>query len=163
MKKIFQSLLSFIVIFTTSAQIINNTTKVNSSYLVIGNITKGIISSALDFIPVIGNIKCLGEATIGKDFISGEDLSIAERILSFAGAIPLGNYLKNGKHLKNGQKFLKAAKRAKHIGNLKNYISFAKAGSRAMAKANKIQKSVKLSCKFGKSFLKFYSYNSDKK
>ena len=163
MKKLFLSILNFMIIFSSSAQEINNSTKINSSYQVIGNITKAIISSALDFIPVIGNIKCLGEAAIGKDFISGEDLSIAERILSLGGGLPLGNYLKNGKHLKNGQKFFKAAKRAKHIGNIKNYISFAKAGSRAMVKANKVQKTVKIASKLGKSFLKFYSSNSIKK
>ena len=94
------------------------------------------ISSALDFVPVVGNVKSLAESITGKDMITGEELSVAERSLSLLGAIPGGNYLKNGKHLKNGQKFLKAAQRVKNLGKMKNAVNFAKAGARAMSKAN---------------------------
>ena len=87
----------------------------------------GIASSALDFVPVVGNVKSLGELFIGKDLITGEELSYFERGMSLLGVIPGGNYLKNSKHLKNGQKFLKAAKRAQKVGKVKNALKFSKA------------------------------------
>ena len=107
------------------------------------NIEEDIASLVLDFIPVVGNVKGLQEALTGIDIVTGRNLSMAERFLSFLGAIPTGNYLKNGKHLKNSQKFLKAAERARKTGKLKNLISFAKAASRAAKKANKVEKYVK--------------------
>ena len=103
---------------------------------------RNLVSSALDFIPGVGNAKSLGEAITGKDMLTGEKLSKTERALSFLGAIPGGNWLKKGKHLKNGQKFLKAAYRAKKVGKVKNAVKFAKAGVRAMAKAKKVQNTV---------------------
>ena len=115
---------------------------------------RNLASSALDFVPVVGNLKSLGEAVTGKDMVTGEELSGAERALSFLGAIPGGNLLKNGKHLKNGQKFLKAAQRAQKVGKIKNAVNFAKAGARAMAKANKVQNTVKNIFKTAKSILK---------
>ena len=36
---------------------------------------KGLASSALDFVPIVGNIKSLGEAITGKDIDTGEELS----------------------------------------------------------------------------------------
>ena len=104
---------------------------------------KGIVSTVLDFLPIVGNIKSVKEAYDGKDSITGEELSIFERTLSILGAIPGVNYLKNTKHLKNGQKFLKAAQRAQKAGKMKNAVSFAKASARAMAKAEKTQKTIK--------------------
>ena len=65
----------------------------------------GLISSAIDFIPGVGNVKSDVEAFSGKDLITGEELSATERAFSILGAIPGVNYLKNGKNLKNGQKF----------------------------------------------------------
>ena len=113
-----------------------------------------IVSSALDFVPIVGNFKSLSEAITGKDMITGEDLSEAERALSLFGAIPGGNYLKNAKHLKNGQKFLKAAQRAQKVGKVKNALKFSKASARAMAKANKVQKIVSNSLKAVKAYFK---------
>ena len=113
-----------------------------------------IVSSALDFVPIVENFKSLSEAITGKDMITGEDLSEAERALSLFGAIPGGNYLKNAKHLKNGQKFLKAAQRAQKVGKMKNAINFAKAGARAMTKENKVSNTVKNVLKASKTFLK---------
>ena len=108
----------------------------------------GLVSSAIDFVPVIGNIKSAYEAISGKDMITGEELSDVERSLSFLGAIPGGNYLKNG------QKFLKAAQRAQKIGKVKNAINFAKAGGRAMNKAYKAQKYIRNSIKVANAVLK---------
>ena len=114
----------------------------------------GLISSAIDFVPVVGNVKSAYEAMTGKDMITGEELSDVERSLSLLGAIPGGNYLKNGKYLKNGQKFLKAAQRAQKIGKVKNAINFAKASGRAMSKAYKTQNYIRNSIKVANAFLK---------
>ena len=117
-----------------------------------------LVSSVLDFVPVVGSFKSLIEAITGKDMITGEDLSLF-------GAIPGGNYLKNEKHLKNGQKFLKVAQRAQKVGKMKNAINFAKAGARAMTKANKVSNIVKNVFKASKTFLKLgkeeNEYNKD--
>ena len=113
-----------------------------------------LVSSALDFVPGVGNVKSLGEAITGKDIITGEKLSKTERTLSLLGAIPGGNWLKNGKHLKNGQKFLKAAQRATKAGKLKNAVKFAKASTRAMAKANRVQNIVRNLFKAGKAYFR---------
>ena len=115
---------------------------------------EGVVSSALDFVPVVGNVKSLGEAVMGKDLVTGEDLSITERTLSLLGAVPGGNLLKNSKHLKNGQKFFKAAQRAQQAGKMKNAVNFAKAGARAMAKAEKVPKIVSNVLKGAKAFFK---------
>ena len=115
---------------------------------------EGLVSSVLDFVPGVGNVKSLAEAVTGKDIITGEELSRTERALSLLGAIPGGNFLKNGKHLKNGQKFLKAAQRAQKVGKIKNAINFGKASVRAMTKANKVQNTVKNFFKVTKAVLK---------
>ena len=80
---------------------------------------KDIASSALDFVPVVDNLKSIGEASTGEDLLTGEKLSNTERMLSLLGAIPGGNLLKNSKHLKNGHKFIKAAQRAQKVGKMK--------------------------------------------
>ena len=100
----------------------------------------GLVSSALDFVPGVSSVKGAYETYTGEDPITGEKLSNAERSLSFVCIIPFGNYFKNAKYLKNGQKFFKAAERAQKTGKMKNAINFAKAGVRAMIKANKAQK-----------------------
>ena len=100
----------------------------------------GLVSTALDFVPGVSSVKGAYEAYTGEDPITGEKLSNAERSLSLVGIIPFGNFLKSGKHFKNGQKFLKAAERAQKVGKVKNAINFTKAGGRAMTKANKAQK-----------------------
>ena len=115
---------------------------------------KDIASSVLDFVPGVGNVKSLEEAITGKNAITGEKLSIAERGLSLLGALPGGNFLKNGKHLKNGQKFLKAAQRAQNAGKIKNAVNFAKAGARAMKKANWVQNLLRTGAKVTNSVLK---------
>ena len=101
---------------------------------------RGVVSTTLDFVPVASSVKGAYEVITGEDPITGEKLSNAERTLSFASIIPFGNYLKNAKYLKNGQKFIKAAERAQNAGKMKNAINFAKAGGRAMKKANKVPK-----------------------
>ena len=109
-----------------------------------------IASSAIDFVPIVGNAKAIYEAYSGEDIITKKNLSKTERALSFLGAIPFGNYLKAGKHLKNSEKFLKAAQRAKKAGKMKNAINFAKASARAMKKAEFVQKQIKNAAKIAK-------------
>ena len=101
-----------------------------------------LASSALDFIPVVGNLKSLSEALTGKDIITGEELSETERALFFVGVIPGGNYLKNAKRLKNRQTIF--------VGGPCPQIA-QKAGSRVMAKVSKI---VKFVFKTAKTFFK---------
>ena len=115
---------------------------------------KNFASSALDFVPVVSNVKGLYEACSGKDMITGEKLSNSDRALSLIGAIPFGNYLKNTKHLKNGEKFFKAAQRAQKAGKIKNAANFAKASARAMKKAESFQKTIKYGISFAKTILK---------
>ena len=121
----------------------------------------GAFSSVLDFVPGVGNIKSAAEAITGKDAITGEKLSWVERAFSALGAIPGGNWLKNAKHLKNGQKFIKAAQRAQKAGKIKNAVKFANAGRRAMAKANKVQNAVINGFKAAKAFFKQTKKDND--
>ena len=72
-----------------------------------------LVSSALDFVPVVGNLKSLREALTGKDIITGEDLSEAERALSFVGVIPGGNYLKKCKAFEKWTKVCKSSSKSK--------------------------------------------------
>ena len=122
---------------------------------------RGVASTAIDFVPIAGNIKGLGETLTGKDYIAGKNLTITERAFSLLSAIPFGNYLKNLKHLKNGQKFFKAAKRAKDASKIKNAVNFAKAGTRAMKKANFVQNIVKGATKITNGIFKQFWRKND--
>ena len=121
----------------------------------------GLASFALDFVPGVSSVKGAYEAYTGEDPITGEKLSNAERSLSFVSIILFGNFLKSGKYLKNGQKFFKAAERAQKVGKMKNAINFAKAGGRAMTKANKAQKMFKNAIKGINGFFKQSRDNDD--
>ena len=129
-------LMFFIILITFSLFFFSSSKETDENH----STGKTIFSIVLDFIPIIGNFKCIGEAIIGKDVITGEELSKIERIISFIGVIPFGNYFKNGKHLKNGQKFMKAALRGKKLGKISNAVNFLKASNRAYKKANAFPK-----------------------
>ena len=172
MSKLYLSFIILVIAFSTCtgrnlrvlksqeiANTTNNTTN-NSSELIVNNETKKIISTAIDFMPYVGNAKCLSEAFLGIDLISGEKLSEIERFLSLVCGIPFGKFFKSGKNLKNGKKFLEAAKRAKKINNLKNYLSFGKASGRAFSKAYKAQNFVKTVSKVSKTVFRFIPSNS---
>ena len=131
----------------------------NTVFDILSNYTGDAASIALDFIPYVGNVKNIGEAIAGKDLVTGKNLTTSERILSLIGGIPFANYLKGGKHFKNGQKFLKASQRAFNGGKMVNGIKFAKAGARALAKPNilqKISKAANLVAKGTKSVSKIF-------
>ena len=86
---------------------------------------KNVTSTVLDFVPGVGNVKNIGEAFIGNDIITGEELSVTQRALSLLGRLPGLNYFKNAtKYLKNAQKFFKASERAKKVGKFKNFVNF---------------------------------------
>ena len=112
------------------------------------------VSFALDFVPYVSNLKNIGEAIIGNDIVTGEALSWSGRALSFLCSIPVVNFLKNAKFLKNSQKFFKAADRAQKTGKIKNAINFLKAGVRATTKANKVPNIVKNIFKATKAFFR---------
>ena len=121
----------------------------------------GLVSSVLDFAPGVSSVKGAYEVYTGEDPITGEKLSYTQRALSLVGIIPFGNFLKSGKNLKNGQKFFKAARRAQKVGKVKNAINFAKAGGRAMTKANKVQNIFKNVIKGINGFFKQSRNNDD--
>ena len=95
-----------------------------------------IVSISLDSVPYVSNFKNLIEFISGKDIVTDEELSTGNRIFSFFGIFPWLNYFKNSKLLKNAKKFEKAAERAKKANKMKNFLSFKKAGDRALKKAN---------------------------
>ena len=109
-----------------------------------------LVSSALDIIPVVGNFESLSEALTGKDIITGEDLSVAERAFSFFGAIPGLNYLKNAKSLKNRQIIFVGGPplaqktglrvKAKVPNTVKNVFKAAKTFFKLEKKKNKVNK-----------------------
>ena len=136
-------------------------TIISFSYKELYNWTKGAISTAADFIPIVSNVKGIFEAVTGKDYITGQNLTKKERALSLLGAIPFGRFLKNAKHLKNGKKFLDAAKRAKDAGKIKNYAKFTKASARAMKKAKFVQKMVKGATKLTNGLFKQFGMSTD--
>ena len=128
---------------------------------------KDIFSSALDFVPYVGNLKSAGEAIYGKDLITGEELSNFQRTLSLIGAIPFMNFFKNKKYVKIGKQFYKASKRAEKAGKIKNANSFFKAGKRAMNKIYWIPELFQKVTKFTKgikfSFSMFWEKKQQKK
>ena len=117
------------------------------------------LSAVLDYIPFVGNVKNLVEGISGNDAVTGEDLTISLRALSFLGSIPFVNYLRVGKHLKNAQKFQKAHQRAKLLGKLKNAVSFGKAAVRQLVKSEKPLKMFKRIALGAKHFLKCFGVN----
>ena len=108
-------------------------------------------------------MKSFGEALTGKDIVTGQNLSIAERALSLLGTIPLGNYFKSGKQLKNAQKFTKAAKRASAAGKLHNAVKFTKAGAGALEKGNRLSKIINIATKTVKNIFKFFGNEKEEK
>ena len=134
---------------------------ISISFSELYNRTKGAISTAADFIPIVSNVKGVAEVVTGKDYITGKNLTKTERAFSLLGAIPFGGFLKNAKHLKNGKKFFEAAKRAKNIGKAKNYVKFAKASARAMKKASAVQNIVKGATKLTNGLFKQFGMTSD--
>ena len=107
-----------------------------------------LVSSALDLVPVVGNLKSLIEAIIEKDMITGEELSEAEIAL-----IHGGNYLKIAKHFMNRPKIFVGVPILKQkMGKVKIANSnFAKVGERAIVKVSNI---VKFVFKTAKTFFK---------
>ena len=110
----------------------------------------GLFSTALDFIPIVSNVKGFIEACSGEDTITKEKLSGVDRSLSFVGAIPFGSFLKIGSHLKKGQKMIKVAEKVKKTGKIKNAL---KASGKALIKANNAQNIVRNTYKGIKALL----------
>ena len=102
-----------------------------------------MVSFSLDFVPGVSSVKGLYEVYSGKDLVTEEDLSNTNRVFGLLSILPFGNYLKIRKHLKNAEKFSKAAKRAKDIGKIRNSIKFIKASVRAMKKAEVVPKTIR--------------------
>lgn len=53
-------------------------------------LAKSVISTGVDFVPVVGNIKSSIEAVTGKDYITGEKLSNSARVIAVVGMVAGG-------------------------------------------------------------------------
>lgn len=53
-----------------------------------------VLGTTLDFVPVVGNVKGIVDAALGRDIITGQKLSTTERALSLLG--PAGKAVKTG-------------------------------------------------------------------
>ena len=84
----------------------NSSNKQSGSYSS-ENLVKTGVSSGLDFVPVVSNVKGAVEAISGKDYITGEKLSFGERVLAGISAIPGGNYIKAVKNVNKASNFVK--------------------------------------------------------
>ncbi|MGN7457400.1 polymorphic toxin-type HINT domain-containing protein [Paenibacillus pasadenensis] len=51
---------------------------------------------ALDFIPVVGGVKSVQEALTGTNLVTGENLSVADRVIGLAGIVPGGKVAAKG-------------------------------------------------------------------
>ena len=75
----------------------------------VDNSANRALSAGLGFVPILGSVKSLTESISGRDFITGTQLTAAERSLSAVGAIPAFQGVKYlAKATKYGSKFYKA-------------------------------------------------------
>jgi len=84
------------------------------------------VSTGLDLVPVVGEVKSGAEAYTGKDLVTGEELSTTGRVLAAFGAIPLVGKLKSLKIFsklgdifkgsKNADKFAKTLETIRSTG-----------------------------------------------
>ncbi|MFV9511284.1 polymorphic toxin type 50 domain-containing protein [Tepidibacillus sp. LV47] len=85
-------------------------------------------SMALDFIPVVGNIKSGIEAIIGRDLVTGRKLSVTDRLMAGVGIFTGGGGKALLKGIKFGFKFAKTPKlgisRKGNVGLLKLDLQF---------------------------------------
>ncbi len=82
------------VVTSSSSLIPNRTLRGGIGKALKGINPKQIASTGLDFIPVVGNIKSGVEALVGRDLITGDKLSSAERLIAASGIVG-GGALKN--------------------------------------------------------------------
>ena len=110
----------------------NSSNKQSGSYSS-ENLVKTGVSSGLDFVPVVSNVKGAVEAISGKDYITGEKLSFGERVLSGISAIPGGNYIKAVKNVNKASNFVK---------NVNKTSNFAKKTNTIIKNEEKIMKNI---------------------
>ena len=97
------------------------------------NVAKTVVSSGLDYVPVVSNIKGAVEAISGKDYITGEKLSTGDRVLSGISSLPGGNYIKAAK---NVNKVCNFAKKTNTV--IKNEAKIGKNIPTKLLKDNKV-------------------------
>ena len=88
------------------------------------NFGKHVLSMSLDYVPFVGNAKCMYEAISGKDKITGKELSKWDRTFSFVGGIPVASYIKKGKDLFEGLKAIKGV--GKSLYSFKKFLYLRK-------------------------------------
>ena len=75
-----------------------------------------LVSCGLDWVPIVGDVKCGLEFITGRDAVTKEKLNGFDRAMSAVGLIPIaGKFIKNGSKLKKVCKF---AKNADRLGGL---------------------------------------------
>ena len=81
------------------------------------------VSTMLDFVPIVGNVKSAAELGLGRDYIGGQDIGYGERALRTAAVIfPYVKHLKFVRTILWPVKFL-ANKTGKKLKNLKDKAS----------------------------------------
>ncbi|UNO42984.1 pre-toxin TG domain-containing protein [Streptomyces sp. MST-110588] len=78
-----------------------------------------IMSGILDFIPIAGDIKGIGEGINGKDMVTGQELSGPERLI---GSIVMLRWMKAGKKFITAEELSKAMKAEKATGKIDGWL-----------------------------------------
>ncbi len=82
-----------------------------------------LVSTVLDFVPIVGNVKSAAELGLGRDYIGGQDIGYGERALRTAAVIfPYVKHLKFVRTILWPVKLL-ANKTGKKLKNLKGKVS----------------------------------------
>ena len=88
-----------------------------------GSFVRPFVSTLLDFVPIVGNVKSAAELGLGRDYIGGQDIGYGERALRTAAVIfPYVKHLKFVRVILWPIKFL-ANKTGKKLKNLKDKAS----------------------------------------
>ena len=85
-----------------------------------------LVSCGLDWVPIVGDVKCGLEFITGRDAVTNEKLNGFERMMCGVGLIPLA-----GKFVKNGSKLKKVCKLADHVDEVYSYYNTQSAISKA--------------------------------
>jgi hypothetical protein len=80
---------------------------------------KELVSTALNFVPILGQVKGAAEAAIGQDLVSGRQLAGWERVLNVASVIP---------HLHGAKGIAKTIGEIGHFAHQANMVVHAKHG-----------------------------------
>ena len=83
------------------------------------------VSSCLDHVPIIGDLKCIYEHYTGEDLITRRKKTLDKRNLYLVRNSPLCNIIKNERHFRK-VKFFKASENSLKADKLKNTAKISK-------------------------------------